>query len=388
MGTAPAKGNAVKARFICMVLLAASARAEQPLAPASDRTTVIVVLGIAGTEEYDAIFSDEARQWEKISSKAGAKFLAIGRTAEGPVSDHDLFRQALEAEPKSGFGKLWLVLIGHGTFDGKEAKFNLRGPDVTATELALWLKPFHRPLAVVDTSSASAPFLGKLSGPDRVIITATRSGEEQNYARFGQYFIEALADPQSDLDKDGQVSLLEAFLSASARVAEFYKTEGRLATEHPLIDDNGDGLGTPPDWFKGVRAVKKARDGAAADGPLAQQFVLVPSAEEQKLPEAVRAQRDKLELAVARLRDEKASLAADDYYARSRPCSSNWPNSIRSLSQASPKISRNSSKSHPNRSRKRALNSLRCAYKHTSVVFSPFSSAVRRSLAVFMKSSG
>jgi hypothetical protein len=299
-----------------MVLLAASARAEQPLAPASDRTTVIVVLGIAGTEEYDAIFSDEARQWEKISSKAGTKFLAIGRTAEGPVSDHDLFRQALEAEPKSGFGKLWLVLIGHGTFDGKEAKFNLRGPDVTATELALWLKPFHRPLAVVDTSSASAPFLGKLSGPDRVIITATRSGEEQNYARFGQYFIEALADPQSDLDKDGQVSLLEAFLSASARVAEFYKTEGRLATEHPLIDDNGDGLGTPPDWFKGVRAVKKARDGAAADGPLAQQFVLVPSAEEQKLPEAVRAQRDKLELAVARLRDEKASLAADDYYAR------------------------------------------------------------------------
>ena len=306
----------MKAWFACLALLTASARAEQASTPAADRTTVVVVVGIAGAEEYGAIFSDEAQRWEKISSEAGAKFLAIGRNADGEIPDHDLLRQALEAEPKGGLGKLWLVLIGHGTFDGKEAKFNLRGPDVSATELALWLKPFRRPLAFVDTSSSSAPLMGKLSGPDRVIITATRSGEERNYARFGQYFIEALGDPRSDLDKDGQVSLLEAFLSASARVAEFYKTEGRLATEHPLIDDNGDGLGTPPDWFKGVRAVKKARDGASVDGPLAQQFVLVPSAEEQKLPEAVRAQRDKIELAVARLRDQKATLAEGDYYAR------------------------------------------------------------------------
>ncbi|MGD1029589.1 MAG: hypothetical protein ABSA05_00470 [Opitutaceae bacterium] len=312
----------MKARIAVIALLAASglaAPAEPPpasAAPATDRTSVIVVVGIAGSGEYGPIFSDEADRWEKISAQADAKFLAIGRKDAGPASDHDLLRQALEAEPKDGLGKLWLVLIGHGTFDGKEAKFNLRGPDLPASELALWLRPFHRPLAVIDTTSASAPFLTKLSGPDRVIITATRSGDEQNYARFGQYFIEALADPQSDLDKDGEVSLLEAFLSASARVAEFYKTEGRLATEHPLIDDNGDGLGTPPDWFEGVRAVKKARDGASVDGPLAQQFVLVPSAEEQKLSPAVRAQRDRLELAVSRLRDNKASLPADDYYSK------------------------------------------------------------------------
>jgi len=318
MGLAAKERNAVKAWIACIALLAASglaAPAEPPpasAAPATDRTSVIVVVGIAGSEEYGPIFSDEADRWEKISARADAKFLAIGRKDAGPASDHDLLRQALEAEAKNGLGKLWLVLIGHGTFDGKEAKFNLRGPDLPASELALWLRPFHRPLAIIDTTSASAPFLTKLSGPDRVIITATRSGDEQNYARFGQYFIEALADPQSDLDKDGEVSLLEAFLSASARVAEFYKTEGRLATEHPLIDDNGDGLGTPPDWFEGVRAVKKARDGASVDGPLAQQFVLVPSAEEQKLSPAVRAKRDQLELAVSRLRDNKANLPADD----------------------------------------------------------------------------
>jgi hypothetical protein len=322
MGIAPQEGNAVKSWTFALTLLAASGLAAPadpspaPAAPASDRTTVIAVVGIAGSEEYGPIFSDEVDRWEKISAQADAKFLAIGRKAEGTTSDHDLFKQALEAEPKVGLGKLWIVLIGHGTFDGKEAKLNLRGPDVSATELALWLQPFHRPLAVIDTTSASAPFLTKLSGTDRVIITATRSGDEQNYARFGQYFVEALADPQSDLDKDGEISLLEAFLSASARTAEFYKTEGRLATEHPLIDDNGDGLGTPPDWFEGVRAVKKARDGASVDGPLAQQFVLLPSAEEQKLSPTLRAQRDKLELAVSRLRDQKATLAEDDYYAR------------------------------------------------------------------------
>ena len=320
MGPAPAEGNAVKAwmtsSFVLLAACGLAAPAERPAAPSTDRTTVIVVVGIAGSEEYGSLFSDEVLRWEQVSARAGAKFLAIGRNAAGPASDRDRIRQSLEAEPKGGLGKLWLVLIGHGTFDGTEAKFNLRGPDVSATDLAVWLRPFHRPLAVVDTASASAPFLAKLSGPGRVIITATRSGDEQNYARFGQYFIEALADPLSDLDKDGEVSLLEAFLSASARVAEFYKTEGRLATEHPLIDDNGDGLGTQPDWFEGVRAVKKARDGASVDGPLAHQFVLVPSAAEQKLPPEVRAQRDRLELAVARLREGKAGLAEDDYYAR------------------------------------------------------------------------
>jgi len=291
--------------------------AEPPPGPASaDGTTVIIVVGVAGVEEYGAVFADEAGDWEKACARAGATCQVIGQAPVGPADDHDLLQQKLAAERKDGMGKLWLVLIGHGTFDGEEAKFNLRGPDVSASELALWLKPFHRPLAIIDTSSSSAPFLNKLSGPDRVIVTATRSGEEQNYARFGHYLAEALTDPQSDLDKDGQISLLEAFLTAAGRLADFYKTEGRLATEHPLIDDNGDGLGTPAEWFQGVHAVKKARDDAAADGALARQFVLIPSAAEQKLPPAIRAERDRLELAVARLREGKSRLPEDEYYAR------------------------------------------------------------------------
>jgi hypothetical protein len=285
-------------------------------APAREDTTLIIVIGAAGEEAYGTVFAEEADRWEKAGVRGAARCLVIGRGPPGTVSDRDRLQHVLQAEPKEGSGKLWLVLIGHGTFDGQDAKFNLRGPDFSATELALWLQPFRRPLALIDTSSASAPFLKKLSGPGRVIVTATRSGEEQNYARFGIYLAEAITDPQSDLDQDGDISLLEAFLSAAGRLADFYKADGRLATEHPLLDDNGDGLGTPPDWFQGVRAVKRARDGAAADGPLAQQFVLIPGPAEQALPPEVRARRDQLELAVARLRENKAALPEDDYYGQ------------------------------------------------------------------------
>jgi hypothetical protein len=207
-------------------------------------------------------------------------------------------------------------LIGHGTFDGKEAKFNLRGPDFSAGELADWLKPFTRPLAVIDTSSSSAPFMGKLAAKNRVVVTSTRSGYQMNYARFGKYLSEAISDPKADLDRDGQISLLEAYLSGSHRTSEFYKTEGRLATEHALIDDNGDGIGTPADWFRGVRATKKARDGAEVDGARAHQFHLVRSAAEQQLPPAIRARRDRLEIEIGKLRDAKATLPEEAYYQR------------------------------------------------------------------------
>jgi len=211
---------------------------------------------------------------------------------------------------------LWLIFIGHGTFDGKEAKFNLRGPDISADELAAWLKPFHRPLAVINCASSSSPFINKLSAAGRVVVTATRSGYEQNYARFGQFIAEAIADPAADLDKDEQTSLLEAFVMASRRVKEFYDAEGRLATEHALLDDNGDGLGTPADFFRGVRAVKKPAEGATVDGLRAHQLHLVRSERELRMPPEVRLRRDELELALARLRDSKASFEEDEYYRR------------------------------------------------------------------------
>lgn len=290
-------------------------------APAADlsltgeQPTVILVVGAAGEPEYGKMFSDWAGLWEKACQQAGAKSVLLGQETSATNVLSQL-QQALQSKLQETNAALWLVFLGHGTFDGQEARFNLRGPDLSASELVKWLEPFRRPLAVINASSASGPFISKLSGKGRVVVTATKSGFEQNFARFGQYLAESIADPQADLDKDDQTSLLEAYLTASRRVAEFYQLEGRLATEHALLDDNGDGLGTPADWFRGIRAVKKAREGAELDGFRAHQLHLVLSEAEKKLPPEVRARRDELEIEIARLRESKTQLGEDEYYRR------------------------------------------------------------------------
>ncbi|HWF20342.1 MAG TPA: hypothetical protein VG754_13815, partial [Verrucomicrobiae bacterium] len=174
--------------------------------------------------------------------------------------------------------------------------------------------PCRRPLVVIQCASASEPFLKALSGTNRVVITATRSGYELNVTRFGSFMARAIADPAADLDKDGQTSLLEAYLMASRQVEQFYKDQGRLLTEHALLDDNGDGLGTPPDWFNGLRAVKKAADGKSVDGVRANQMILVRGENEQKLSPEVRARRDELEQKLSALRARKSQMKEDDYF--------------------------------------------------------------------------
>lgn len=282
----------------------------------TDRTTVILVVGAAGAPEFASNFMHQAELWQKACVRGDCAQTVIGLDSSAQTNDYEFLKSALADEPKAGLGQLWLVLIGHGTFDGKEARFNLRGPDVSASDLALWLEPFQRAVAVLDTTSSSAPFLNKLSATNRVVITATRSGHEQNFARFGQYLAEAIANPEADLDKDGQVSLLEAFLTASRKASEFYKVQGRLVTEHALLDDNGDGLGTPADWFRGLRATKKPKDTKAVDGFVAHQFCLVPSESERKLTPQQRARRDELERAVFALREKKSQFTEDQYYGK------------------------------------------------------------------------
>jgi hypothetical protein len=301
----------------------------------ADRPCVLVVVGTPGTPEYEIQFRKWAAGWKSAASKAGAEFIPIGQGDEAGTPDRDRLKSAL-ADKATGTGPLWIILIGHGSYDGKEAKFNLRGPDVTDSDLSAWLEPIKRPVAVIDCASASAPFLNKLSRAGRVIITATKSGSEQNFARLGESLAEAIADPRADLDKDGQVSLLEAFLAANARTAEWYKSRSRLATEHALIDDNGDHLGTPADWFKGVRAIRRAKDGAPPDGLRAHQLPLIPSDRERAIPPEIREKRNQLELAVASLRDRKAKLPEADYYAQLDPLMVELAKLYRDLPAASP----------------------------------------------------
>jgi len=282
----------------------------------AERQSVTVVVGAPGSDEYRERFLAWATRWEQSAARANAEFVCIGRDDAAQAQDKERLRTDLAQKRKKSREPLWLVLMGHGTYDGHSAKFNLRGPDVASDELAAWLKPFERPLAIIDCTAASAPFINHLSGPNRVVVTATKSGFEYNYARFGEYLSVAIQDEKADLDKDEQTSLLEAFLSAAARVQEFYAQDARLATEHALIDDNGDGLGTPADWFRGVRATRSAKDGALPDGLLANQLCLVRSKQEQAMPAELRARRDALEQEIARLRQDKPRYAEEDYYRR------------------------------------------------------------------------
>lgn len=295
--------------LLCTLLLSA---------PAEDRPTVIVVAGAEGTSEFGRTFQAWTARWAEAAKQGDARFVLIGQdetSADGPT-DKQRLQSVLEQELKTKTQPLWLVFIGHGTHDGREAKFNLRGPDVSDEELAEWLGLARRPLAVFHCASASAPFLSRLSGKGRVVVTATRSGGETSFARFGDYFSAAITDPAADLDKDGQTSLLEAFLAASHRVEEFYKQEGRLPSEHALLDDNGDSQGVGADWFEGIRLKRTAKSGALPDGAAAHQWYLVLSEEEQGLPAAIRQRRDKLELQIAALREKKAAMAEEEYYSR------------------------------------------------------------------------
>ena len=150
----------------------------------------------SGTPEYAAQFRQWADQWQAAAEKAGAESIRIGLSAAGRRHrSRPIAARSWPRRPTAGTEPLWIVLIGHGTFDGREAKFNLRGPDVTDVELAEWLAPIKRPVVVIDCASASGPFLNRLSGDNRVVVTATKSGYEMNFARFGQYLAEAIDRP-------------------------------------------------------------------------------------------------------------------------------------------------------------------------------------------------
>ena len=283
------------------------------------KQTVIVVIGAGGTLEYQAQFAQCAILWEQACSQGNANYIPIGLQKyedSNDVNDLNILEQTINKQDKESDVPLWLVLIGHGTFDGRYAKFNLRGPDVSSDILAKLLEPFKRPIAIINAFSSSAPFLKKLSGNDRVIISATKSGYEMSYSRFGLFISNAISESSADLDKDGQTSLLEAFLAASRQTEEFYSAAGRLATEHAMLDDNADTLGTSADWYQGIKPSKKASGNSSPDGYRANQFCLIPSEIERKLTPELKVKRDNLEMEIIKLRDSKEQYSEEDYFKK------------------------------------------------------------------------
>jgi len=302
--------------LLCLAGFAANRHCCECQENPSARTgrAVVIAVGSPGAENYEKVFRETALRWNEACEKGGIKPTMIGLTPPGKPGDAKILENLLRHSKAS---ELWLVLIGHGSFDGREAKFNARGPDFTDHQLADWLSDFPGQLIVINTTSASGSFVPVLSGPKRIIISATKSSNEIFYARFGTFFAQAIGGlAEADLDNDDQVSLLESFLFAADRVKSFYEKEGRLATEHSLIEDNGDKLGTRAEWFSGVTAVKAARDGAEPDGERAMQKVLVKNEFEKRLSPDQVSRRDELERKVRALRRKKDQTDADLYYTK------------------------------------------------------------------------
>ena len=209
--------------------------------PAPAATFYVTVAGLGGEPDYEQRFTANANDLNKVfKAAAGAHVWTLtGAKATKAQLAQVMGEVAREAKPEDD---LVLTLIGHGSFDGTEYKFNLIGPDVTAAELAEMCDkvPAKRQL-VVDTTSASGGAVAALQRPGRAVISATKSGTEKNATVFARYWIEALQDPSADTDKNESISAAEAFVYADRKTAEFYSSQKRLATEHPQFDDTGRG---------------------------------------------------------------------------------------------------------------------------------------------------
>ena len=160
----------------------------------------------------------------------------------------------------TGDDLLLVILIGHGTTaEGDEAKFNLVGPDLSASQWAEVLKPIPAKIVVVNTTGGSFPFMKRLSGPGRIVLTATDSAAQQFETVFPEFFVKAFDDPEADADKNGRVSIWEAFSYASAGVRRWFEQHGHLPTERPLLDDTGAGIGREAQ-NPGTDGAARARD--------------------------------------------------------------------------------------------------------------------------------
>ncbi len=291
-----------------------SALAFTDTAPLTPQHELLVIVGASGEDSYEAGFKEAANDWLEAAKKSDAKTTVIGLETRETANDKEKIENWFHALDPRASVPVWVVYIGHGTHNRKRTLLNLRGPDLDATTLSEWVAPLDRPFIFVHGGSASAPFIPALSGPNRIVITATRSGDEINYARFGERFAKLLSMEKGDLDQDGQTSLLEAFVSTSQDVQLIYKESGRLASEHALIDDNGDSIGTPAEWFRGTRVTKTAKDAHDPDGFRAHQIAFISSPEESKLTSEQKALRNRLELEIEELRKRKADMDQQAYY--------------------------------------------------------------------------
>ena len=309
------------------------AQSAAPQKPAIKKASVdpnkfaLVIAGVGGEDAYTKKFTGQAtRLYEILTNQLGFSeknvilltetVLSAGPEDGARESDVVPSKRATAEEVRKAFATfkstanaeslVLVVLIGHGTVDNQVAKFNLVGPDLSAKDYSQLLGTLPNKRTIfVDCSSSSGDFVKPLSAQNRIVITATRSGNEQNATVFADHFIAAFTDNAADADKNGRVSLLEAFNYATKLTADWYKEKNRLATEHALIDDNGDGTGH-----------EEAGNG---DGNLAKIIYLDSKTIEEAAGDAelerLIKDRQRLEEEVEKLKARKSEMKPEEYEA-------------------------------------------------------------------------
>ncbi|RXH57289.1 hypothetical protein GRAN_0599 [Granulicella sibirica] len=269
-------------------------------------TFYVTVAGLGGEPDYEQRFTATANDLDKVFRTASGAhvYTLTGKQATRAKLTETMATVAREAKVEDD---LILTLIGHGSFDGTEYKFNLVGPDVSATELAAMCDkvPARREL-IVNTTSASGGAVAALERPGRGVIAATKSGTEKNATVFARYWAEALGDPTADLDKSGSVSAIEAYRYADRKTAAFYESQKRLATEHAVFEDTGRG-----------EAVRTTVDGAREGALLASLTVVRIGAAQAAMNDPAKRElmekKEELEQKIDALKYQKAAMEPGEY---------------------------------------------------------------------------
>ncbi len=266
----------------------------------------VTVAGLGGEPDYEQRFAAAAKDLDKVfkASSGAHVYTLTGSQATKVRLTEAIAIVARDAKPEDDFV---LTLIGHGSFDGVEYKFNLVGPDVSAAELAAMCDrvPARRQL-VVNTTSASGGSVAALERSGRGVIAATKTGTEKNATVFARYWVEALEDPTADQDKSESISAMEAFQYADRKTAAFYESQKRLATEHAVFEDTGHG--------EPVRAgAAQGREGALLSSLIVVRIGASQAAMNDPAKRDLLAKKEELEQQIDALKYQKAAMEPGEY---------------------------------------------------------------------------
>jgi hypothetical protein len=283
--------------------------AASPTPALAQDTHLLLITGVSGDEALASQYQKWAAAVIDGAKKRGVAAANIVYLSENPDLDKTRAKgRATREGVTKAFAEVaarakandevFVLLIGHGSFDGRVGAFNLMGPDLTVPEFGKLLESlFQQRVSFVNTASSSGAFLS-LAGPGRVIVTATKTGGERNDTRFPEHFVEALGAEEADRDRNGRVSVLEAFEFAKSKVASIYEKGGHILTEHAVLDDGMQGKLAESLYL----APERTRDAAT-----------VAAAQSDPAFKALLAEQDALERQIGELRLKKGAMDAAEY---------------------------------------------------------------------------